>query len=279
MNEDEAAARAWARDVLAGDFVILDTETTGLGIWSQIVQIAIIDQTGRVLLDTLVRPTREPDQQAVAIHGLTNERLQDAPFFPDVREQIVQAIAGKRVIIYNASFDLDMLFQSDELFRCDVDDAWTPLGQDAWRDLARFECAMLKYSAYVGDWSDYHGSYRFQRLPGGDHSALGDARATLRLLERMAGKCNTTIAVPVMDTELEGYKDSGYGGMYVNPLSLIRGREQIETPLTDALSAFVADLMFAFSERAGDRDRVDQAHAWFDSWRRSKGIGLEGDSE
>jgi hypothetical protein len=30
------------------------------------------------------------------------------------------------------------------------------------------------------------GGYRSQKLPGGDHSALGDALATLRLIEEMA---------------------------------------------------------------------------------------------
>jgi len=30
------------------------------------------------------------------------------------------------------------------------------------------------------------GGYRSQKLPGGDHSALGDALATLRLIKEMA---------------------------------------------------------------------------------------------
>jgi hypothetical protein len=30
------------------------------------------------------------------------------------------------------------------------------------------------------------GGYRSQKLPGGDHSAQGDALATLRLIEQMA---------------------------------------------------------------------------------------------
>jgi hypothetical protein len=32
------------------------------------------------------------------------------------------------------------------------------------------------------------GGYRSQKLPGGDHSALGDALATLRLIEEMAAR-------------------------------------------------------------------------------------------
>jgi DNA polymerase-3 subunit epsilon len=45
---------------------------------------------------------------------------------------------------------------------------------------------MLQYAAYVGDWSEYRGSYRRQPLPGGDHTALGDALACLALIKAMA---------------------------------------------------------------------------------------------
>ncbi len=46
---------------------------------------------------------------------------------------------------------------------------------------------MRRYAAYVGEPSKRGGGYyRNQKLPGGDHSALGDALATLRLIEEMA---------------------------------------------------------------------------------------------
>ncbi len=44
---------------------------------------------------------------------------------------------------------------------------------------------MRRYAAYVGETSQ-RGGYRNQKLTGGDHSALGDALATLRLIEEMA---------------------------------------------------------------------------------------------
>ncbi|NJL65352.1 MAG: hypothetical protein HC903_30705 [Methylacidiphilales bacterium] len=48
-------------------------------------------------------------------------------------------------------------------------------------------CAMHYYSQYVGEWNDYHGNYKWQKLPGGDHSALGDCHATLKIIKQMAG--------------------------------------------------------------------------------------------
>lgn len=45
---------------------------------------------------------------------------------------------------------------------------------------------MKVYSAFVGEWSDYHKSFKFQRLTGGDHTAIGDCKATLALLKKMS---------------------------------------------------------------------------------------------
>ena len=52
-------------------------------------------------------------------------------------------------------------------------------------ELASWECAMRAFAAYVGERST-RGGYKNQRLVGADHTAIGDARATLRLIERMA---------------------------------------------------------------------------------------------
>jgi DNA polymerase-3 subunit epsilon len=45
---------------------------------------------------------------------------------------------------------------------------------------------MLQYAEWFGEWNSYHQSFRWQKLQGGDHSALGDCFATLELIKRMA---------------------------------------------------------------------------------------------
>jgi DNA polymerase-3 subunit epsilon len=40
---------------------------------------------------------------------------------------------------------------------------------------------------WVGE-PGWRGGFRWQKLPGGDHSAIGDARATLAVIRRMAGE-------------------------------------------------------------------------------------------
>lgn len=270
MNEpdyaaDRVAAIEWARKLLSDDFVILDTETTGLGVFDQVVQVAVIDKTGQVLLDTLVKPTRPIPRIASGIHGITDATVATAPNFGQMYDALLMAIGGKRVAIYNAPFDVGMLFQSEALFH-EADQSWATIDREGWQALAVWEDVMLPYAAYCGDWSDYHGNYRYQKLPGGDHSALGDARATLRLLKRMAGVPNASITVPVMDVELSGY-DMHFGRFYVDGSF----GEFKETRLADALSAFVAELVDSYSGRAGSPDRHRLALAWFNAWRRDQG--------
>lgn len=61
--------------------VFIDTETTGLSPgYDEVLQIGIVDDAGRVLLDTLICPTRLtdwPDPQE--IHGITPVDVVDAP--------------------------------------------------------------------------------------------------------------------------------------------------------------------------------------------------------
>lgn len=176
MSEDRDKASEWARSLLAcPDCAILDTETTGLSREDEIVQVAVLSADGRVLLDTLVRPTRSIPPDATAIHGITDRDVAGAPIFPEIYDQLRALLEANRIVIYNAEFDLRLLNQT-----------LLKYGLPKWTfPPDRVDCAMLRYSAWIGEiWGD--GSYKWQKLVGGDHSALGDCRATLALIRRMA---------------------------------------------------------------------------------------------
>ena len=74
--------------------VFLDTATTGLDDDAQVVEIAIVDSTGAVLFESLVKPTVPVDPEAAAIHGIGPERLASAPAWPEVSEQVRAALAS-----------------------------------------------------------------------------------------------------------------------------------------------------------------------------------------
>lgn len=173
--------------IKSGDYLVLDTETTGLDSTSEICQIAIIDSAGKVLLDTLVKPNLEIPEEATAIHGISNEMVQRMAKFDAI--EVLELIRGKDVIVYNADYDVRMLYQSS---------AMVALPDIRWTYHAKFHCAMLAFSEIYGDWNDYHQSYRWQKLSTAcayykipvtkAHSALEDCLSTLAVCKAMVTK-------------------------------------------------------------------------------------------
>ena len=88
------------------EYVFLDTETTGLDDDAQVVEIAIVDDTGAVLFESLVKPTVPVEPEAAAIHGIGPDRLASAPTWPEIAEQVRAALEGKTVVIFNSDFDV-----------------------------------------------------------------------------------------------------------------------------------------------------------------------------
>ncbi len=158
------------------EFVVLDSETTGLGNPINFVEVGVLSSRGEPLFDSLIEPSCPVDPRASRVHGHTAESLAGERSFFEVYPDLLDVLWAKRVVVYNASYD-----------RRVWDAAVGRLGARAALagKLAPWECAMRAFAAYVGERSK-RGGYKSQKLSGGDHTAIGDARATLRLIERMA---------------------------------------------------------------------------------------------
>jgi DNA polymerase-3 subunit epsilon len=178
-NPDRLAAVEWARNLLLSrDFVIFDSETTGLSSPVDFVEIAVIDAGGKTLVDSLLRPSCRIEPGARAVHDHSARSLSGAPRFLEVYPDLLEALYKSRVVVYNAPYE-----------RRVWDTAVRNLGARGALvgDLPRWECAMRQYARFVGEPSKRGGrGYRPQKLPGRDHTALGDALATLHLIEGMA---------------------------------------------------------------------------------------------
>lgn len=176
--------------IKSGDYVILDTETTGLHD-GEIVQIAIIDSSGTPLIDTLVKPIYSIPQDAMRIHGITNEMVKDAPNWATVTQQVQAILTGRNVIVYNAVYDRKMMHKSAEKIGSPAID---------WKIISTWYCAMEAFAEVYGDWNDYRQSYRWQKLTTAAayynvqiknaHSALGDCLMTLGVVKAMAAEAS-----------------------------------------------------------------------------------------
>ena len=95
--------------------IFLDTETTGLSPESgdRIIEIGCVEMVNRRLtgrhLHFYLNPQRPNHEDAVRIHGLTDEFLADKPLFAAVVDEFLDYVAGSELIIHNASFDIGFL--------------------------------------------------------------------------------------------------------------------------------------------------------------------------
>lgn len=149
--------------------VYLDVETTGL--WAnngdEILEIAIVQSDGQVLLDTFVRPALKASwPQAMAVNHITPIMVKDAPALLDIAGQISRILKGRKVYAWNAVFDgafLDNLLNDSTLV-----------------------CAMHEYGRYVKEQHSYAvsstGRYKLEHaafdlsvpIQGQAHRALTD---------------------------------------------------------------------------------------------------------
>ena len=97
--------------------VVLDTETTGMNMTGQpqighniIVEVINRRLTGRTF-HVYIKPPREVDEEAIRVHGITNEFLQDKPVFAEIADDFLAFIKGAELIIHNAPFDVAFMDQ------------------------------------------------------------------------------------------------------------------------------------------------------------------------
>tara|TARA_B100001027_G_scaffold214584_1_gene187050 strand:- start:895 stop:1554 length:660 start_codon:yes stop_codon:yes gene_type:complete len=95
--------------------IVLDTETTGISVAQghRIVEIGCIELENQIptskTFHCYLNPQRKVSEDAVKIHGYTDEFLSDKKFFKDVVDDFLLFIKNKKLIIHNANFDLSHL--------------------------------------------------------------------------------------------------------------------------------------------------------------------------
>lgn len=182
FSNPEKSVREIAADFISRDPLIFDTETTGLGPDDEIIEITLIDCSGDIKLDTLIKPIKKIPADSSRIHGITNDMVINAPALDSLwTEQLSQLFGGRALCIYNSDFDLRMIKQSLKKYGL------------KWANPEEVLCLMKLYGRHRQVWDDYYNHYKWFKLttaarecsiqlPEKAHRSLADAELTRKLL-------------------------------------------------------------------------------------------------
>ena len=101
--------------------IVLDTETTGLSPdnGDRIIEIGCVELLNRKLTGHnkhfYLNPERDSHEDALKVHGISNEFLRDKPKFAAVADELLEYLRDAEIIIHNAPFDVGFLNKELEL--------------------------------------------------------------------------------------------------------------------------------------------------------------------
>lgn len=172
MNSVELC-RSW----LNNGALFLDTETTGVDEAAEIIEIAVINNEGCPVYESLVRPKVPITPKLTALHGISNEMVAEAPRFWEVYNELYQKLEGRLIIAYGAAFDARMIRQTCELY--DLKDV-----------SCRWGCAMQMYQDHIGQDKRIKLSVAAEQCRvnplGNAHRARVDAETMWRIVSTVA---------------------------------------------------------------------------------------------
>ena len=189
----------WIFTQLPDDYIVLDTETTGLpdenGL-PDIVTLGITVVRGRKIAESIefeIQPTRAISEEAQAVHGITDEQAAAFETFESQWSQIAEYLKGQLIVIHNASFDWPILL--DHVARYGV--TMPPIkgvfcSQKAaipWAQAKNLPCSHRGPSLDL--LTEVLGVEDLRSKSDGKHGAAIDSRQTSRVTELMRGYGDT----------------------------------------------------------------------------------------
>jgi DNA polymerase-3 subunit epsilon len=112
----------WIFTQLPDDYIVLDTETTGLpdenGL-PDIVTLGITVVRNREIAETIefkTQPQKRISEEAQSIHGITNEQAAAFESFDSQWHRIAGYLKDQLIVIHNASFDWPILLDHVERY-------------------------------------------------------------------------------------------------------------------------------------------------------------------
>lgn len=157
------------------DLVAFDTETTGkYPLSAEVCELAAVKwRDGKIVgtFQTLLKPSRPMDSEVIAIHGITNEMVENAPRMAEKIAEFREFISGAVLMAHHAPFDLGFMALEMERFGIDLPEEPVLCTSLLSRKLFP-ESANHRLQTLI----DF-----FKLEKGAAHRALDDARACLEV--------------------------------------------------------------------------------------------------
>jgi len=232
--------------------IVVDTETTGLEVEKghRLVEICCIELDGRLptgrFYHTLIDPQRDIPAEAVAIHGLTEEKLKGAPVFADIAGPLLEFIAESRLVIHNAEFDLRFL--NSELAR--LDRPPIPVSQS----LDTLALARRRFPGSSCSLNDLCRRFNFDLSARSKHGARIDAELLAQVyLELIGGRQARLALAPEDDTAVKSVDvQRKRWGMRPEPLPSRITAEELAAHARFIAEQLEGDVVWKWVERAAE---------------------------
>ncbi|MGO2133733.1 MAG: DNA polymerase III subunit epsilon [Halomonas sp.] len=247
--------------------IILDTETTGIDprAGHRMIEIGAVEMVNRRLTGNTyhqyINPEREIEAEAMAVHGITNERVANEPLFADIADAFWDFIDGAELIIHNAPFDVG--FIDHETQRLNKARGKPVLGPVAER-CGILDTLTMARKMHPGQRNSLDALCKRYTIDNGHrvlHGALLDAEILADVYLAMTGG-QTALILDSSDDHSQRSGAEDTGGLSIRRLSAERARLSVVVPDVGEWQAHL-DKLERIRQAAGECqwDRLDSQNA------------------
>lgn len=190
-------------------FCVFDLETTGINVSKdRIVEICILKvnpDASRESKTWLVNPEMPIPKESTAVHGITDERVKDAPTFKDIAPKILEMISGTDLGGFNSNrFDVPLL--AEELLRAGLD-----------FDVTKFKLVDAQTIFHKMEPRNLTAAYQFycKKDLENAHSAEADVLATFEVIDAQVGHYDD------LPKEIAGLSDFSFHSKFADLAGMI----------------------------------------------------------
>jgi DNA polymerase-3 subunit epsilon len=191
--------------------IVLDTETTGFDPLKgdRMVEIGCLEivdllPTGRTF-HHVINPERHISDEVIRVHGITNERVRNAPKFRDIEAEFLDFVGDAPLVAHNAAFDRS--FVNFELGLCGRE----ILHEDRWN--CTLQLALQKFPGMGNSLDALCKRFKISLAERTLHGALIDARLLCDVYLELRGgrERGLDLGAPAAEVHAAIVRTGGYG--------------------------------------------------------------------